>query len=50
MGRALRGGPVPIIVRVFQDRVHLDMRTIWNDEEALIVQAFAELEKGDGRR
>lgn len=47
---ALRNAKVPVIVRVFQNKVHLDMRTIWDGEEPLIIQAFKEWEKGVEKR
>lgn len=47
---SLRNAEVPVIVRVFQNKVHLDMRTIGKEEESLVIQAFKEWEKGVERR
>ena len=47
---SLRNAEVPVIVRVFQNKVHLDMRTIGKKEESLVIQAFKEWEKGVEKR
>ncbi|MEG1583980.1 MAG: L-seryl-tRNA(Sec) selenium transferase [Anaerovorax sp.] len=43
--RALRNFEIPIIVRIFHDKIHFDMRTISDEEGILIVKAVSELIK-----
>lgn len=43
LGKRLRSLPVPVIPRITEDRILLDMRTVWEDQTELIV---SELEAG----
>ena len=40
LARRLRGGPVPIVARVHQNALYLDMRTVMPDECEQIVRSF----------
>jgi L-seryl-tRNA(Ser) seleniumtransferase len=40
MAAALRRGTPPVVVRVAEGRVHLDLRTIREDEEELLLRAL----------
>ncbi|HEX8772863.1 MAG TPA: L-seryl-tRNA(Sec) selenium transferase [Pyrinomonadaceae bacterium] len=43
LDEALRSSTPPVIARIFEDRVVLDLRTVASDEEALLLDALAAL-------
>jgi L-seryl-tRNA(Ser) seleniumtransferase len=43
LGQALRRGEPPVVARIAEDRVLLDLRTVAEDEEAELLQALASM-------
>lgn len=41
--RALRGYKIPIITRIYKDKIYIDMRTLSGEERSIIVKALKEI-------
>jgi L-seryl-tRNA(Ser) seleniumtransferase len=50
MEARLRAAPVPVIARIEDGRVILDLRTVREDEEAELAEALVSATRGDGSR
>lgn len=50
MAQALRTGDFPVFTRIRDDKVIMDMRTVLDGEERIILQAFVELERSLGEK